>query len=253
MKLGRPALLRLLSLAVTLVVWEWYGRGVDPIFMSYPSAIIAAISPMVTSGELPRAMVSSLGQFAVGFGLAIVFGVLVGVVTGRYRTAENLVDLQISALYATPNVALIPLFMLWFGLGATAKIFIIFMAAFFPIVVTTQAGVRNVSASLVDIVLAEGGNEWQVLTKVVVPASLPFVMGGIRLGVGRAVVGMVVAEMFTAITGLGGLIVTYGNHFQTDRLFVVIICLACMGVGLTEGFKRLEHRFARWKSTERAQ
>jgi NitT/TauT family transport system permease protein len=250
---ARPSVVRALSLIATLLVWEWYGRGVDPIFLSYPTGILLAVPQMIASGELQSAMASSLTQFAIGFGLAIVFGVLVGLITGRYRMVEYAIDLQLSALYATPNVALIPLFMLWFGLGATAKIFIIFMAAFFPIVVTTQAGVKNVSASLVDIVLAEGASEWQVITKVVIPASLPFVMGGIRLGVGRAVVGMVVAEMFTAITGLGGLIVTYGNKFQTDRLFVIIICLALLGVGMTQGLKRLELRLARWKATERAQ
>jgi len=239
---ARPSVVRALSLIATLLVWEWYGRGVDPIFLSYPTGILLAVPQMIASGELQSAMASSLTQFAIGFGLAIVFGVLVGLITGRYRMVEYAIDLQLSALYATPNVALIPLFMLWFGLGATAKIFIIFMAAFFPIVVTTQAGVKNVSAS-----------EWQVITKVVIPASLPFVMGGIRLGVGRAVVGMVVAEMFTAITGLGGLIVTYGNKFQTDRLFVIIICLALLGVGMTQGLKRLELRLARWKATERAQ
>lgn len=247
-----PAIIRTLSLVVTLAVWEWYGRGVDPIFLSYPSGIVLAVPQMIRSGELQQALATSLAEFAAGFGLAIVFGVFVGLVTGRYRVIEYAIDLQISALYATPNVALIPLFMLWFGLGTTAKIFIIFMAALFPIVVTTQAGVKNVSGSLVDIVLAEGANEWQVLTKVVMPAALPFVMGGIRLGVGRAVVGMVVAEMFTSIAGLGGLIVTYGNRFQTDRLFVIIICLALMGVATTEGLKRMESRLARWKTTERA-
>jgi NitT/TauT family transport system permease protein len=143
--------------------------------------------------------------------------------------------------------------MLWFGLGTTAKIVIVFLAAFFPVVVTTQGGVKNVSATWVEVIRAEGGNEWDIMSKVIVPASLPFVMAGIRLGVGRAVVGMVVAEMFTAVAGLGGAIILYSNNFSTDRLFVIIVILSTLGVSLTESLKLLEKQLARWKVSERAQ
>jgi NitT/TauT family transport system permease protein len=158
----------------------------------------------------------------------------------------------VSALYSTPNVALIPLLILWFGLGMLSKIVIVFLAAFFPIIVNTYGGVRNVSRGLVEIAQAEGASEAQIFSKIIVPASLPFIMTGIRLAVGRAVVGMVVAEMFTAMSGLGGAIVYYGSAFATDKLFVVIILLALLGVSLTEAVKWLEVRLAPWKETERA-
>ena len=148
-----------LSLALTLLVWEWYGRGVDPVFMSYPTAIVEAVPAMIASGELPRALLSSLTGLAVGLALSIVFGTLVGLLMGRYRLVDQILDLQINALYATPNVALIPLLILWFGLGLLSKIVIIFLAGFFPIIVNTYAGVRNVSRGLVEVALAEGGNE----------------------------------------------------------------------------------------------
>jgi len=184
--------------------------------------------------------------------LGIIFGTALGMITGRYRMIDYLLDVQITALYSTPNVAYLPLLILWFGLGLKSKVVLIFLAAFFPLVVNTHGGVRNVSRALVEIAQAEGARESQIFTKIIVPASLPFIMTGIRLAVGRAVVGMVVAEMFTAITGLGGRIVYYGNSFATSKLFVVIIVLALVGVGLTESAKVLERRMAPWKETERA-
>lgn len=247
-----PALARTLSVVVTLGIWEWYGRGVDPIFLSYPSAIVAAVPIMLGKGELQTAMSASVQGFVIGFGLAILVGTVVGLFVGRYRLIDHLLSVQINALYSTPNVALIPLLILWFGLGLRSKIVIIFLAAVFPILINTYGGVRNVSRGLVEIAQAEGANEGQVFRRIIVPASLPFIMAGIRLAVGRAVVGMVVAEMFTAITGLGGSIVYYSNAFATDKLFVVIIVLALLGVGLSEAVRYLEQKFALWKETERA-
>jgi NitT/TauT family transport system permease protein len=247
-----PNVVRAVSLALTFGIWEWYGRGVDPIFFSYPTAIVEAFPAMIKSGELQKALFSTLGGLAAGFSLSILIGVTIGLLMGRYRLFDYLVDLQISALYSTPNVALIPLLILWFGLGMTSKIFIVFLAAVFPIIVNTYGGVRNVSRSLVEIAQAEGARERQIFGKIIVPASLPFIMAGIRLAVGRAVVGMVVAEMFTAMSGMGGAIVYYGNAFATDKLFVVIILLALLGVGLTGAVKFLEVKLAPWKQTERA-
>jgi ABC-type nitrate/sulfonate/bicarbonate transport system ATPase subunit/ABC-type nitrate/sulfonate/bicarbonate transport system permease component len=247
-----PNAVRGVSLALTFGLWEWYGRGVDPIFFSYPTAIAAAFPAMIKSGELQKALFSTLEGLAAGFSLSILIGVAIGLLMGRYRLFDYLVDLQISALYSTPNVALIPLLILWFGLGMTSKIFIVFLAAVFPIIVNTYGGVRNVSRSLVEIAQAEGARERQIFGKIIVPASLPFIMAGIRLAVGRAVVGMVVAEMFTAMSGMGGAIVYYGNAFATDKLFVVIILLALLGVGLTGAVKFLEVKLAPWKQTERA-
>jgi ABC-type nitrate/sulfonate/bicarbonate transport system permease component len=243
---------RIASLLVTLLAWEAYGRQVDPVFLSYPTAIGAAVPAMLATGELSRALASSLQGLLVGLASAVFFGTALGLLMGRYRLIDQIFDLQISALYATPNVALVPLVILWFGLGLAAKIFIIFLAAFFPVVVNTYAGVRNVSRGLVEVALAEGANEAQVLTKIVIPASLPFITVGIRLATGRAVVGMVVAELFTAVSGLGGAIVTYGNAFATDKLFVVIILLALIGLGLNELVRMFDRWMLPWKETERA-
>ena len=246
------ALVRLSSVAATLIVWEWYGRGVDPVFLSYPTAIIAAVPDMLATGELQKAFGSSVLALSIGLAAAITFGVLLGLLMGRYRFVDQLLEVQINSLYATPNVALIPLLILWFGLGLLSKVVIIFLAAFFPIIVNTYSGVRNVSRGLVEVALAEGANEAQIFTKIVIPASLPFIATGIRLAMGRAVVGMVVAELFTAVAGLGGAIIAYGNAFKTDKLFVIIIVLALLGLFLTESVRRIEQWLAPWKETERA-
>jgi ABC-type nitrate/sulfonate/bicarbonate transport system permease component len=243
---------QVISVLATLGIWEWYGRGVDPIFLSYPTAIIAAFPPMILSGELPAALFTSLQSLFFGFTAAVVIGTLLGLLMGRYRFMDALLKIQVVSLYSTPNVALIPILILWFGLGIKSKIVIVFLSAVFPIIVNTYSGVRNVGRGLVEVVLVEGANERQVFSKVIIPASIPFVMAGIRLSVGRAVVGMVVAEMFTAVGGLGGAIIIYGNSYKMDKLFVVIIVLAMLGVTLTEVVRLVEKRMAQWKETERA-
>jgi len=245
-------LVRFASVALTLLAWEWYGRGVDPVFLSYPTAILAAVPAMLATGELQRAFVSSILGLAIGLAAAISLGTLLGLLMGRYRLIDQLLDVQINALYATPNVALIPLLILWFGLGLLSKVVIIFLAGFFPIIVNTYSGVRNVSRGLVEVALAEGASEAQIFAKIVIPASLPFITTGVRLAMGRAVVGMVVAELFTAVSGLGVAIITYGNAFKTDKLFVIIILLALLGLFLTESVRHLERWLAPWKETERA-
>lgn len=240
------------SLVATFLIWEWFGRGVDPLFFSYPTAVAAVIPEMLLSGELMKAAATSAQSLFIGFPLAMVTGIVLGLLMGRYRWFHHLLDLQVTAIYATPYTALIPLFILWFGLGLKAKVAIVFLPSFFPIVINTADGVRNVSRTLIEIAKVERANEGQVFSKIVIPAALPSIMTGIRLGVGRAVVGMVVAEMFTAITGLGGAVIYYSNQFRTDKLLVVVIFLSLMATLLTRGARFIEGRVAAWKETERA-
>lgn len=243
---------RIGSVLATLAIWEWYGRGVDPLFFSYPTAILRAVPAMISSGELPQAFASSMRVLAIGWAISVVAGVGLGLLMGRYPVANYLLDSQISALYATPRVSLIPLIILWFGLGLRAKIVVVFLSAFFPMVINARAGVRNLPRSLIEIGLAESAGEWQVFRKIVFPASFPYIMAGLKISVGRALIGMIVAEMFTAITGLGGRIVLYSNRFATDRMLVVVAILALMGVLLTQAMALIEAKAMPWRLTERA-
>lgn len=247
-----PNLIRAASVLCFLAAWEVYGRRTDPILLTYPTAVVVAAFQLIGTGELPRQLMASLLTLGVGFGLAIVLGVGLGLIMGRSRIAEAALDPHMNALYATPQVALIPLLMLWFGLGFTVKAVIIFLFAFFPILINTASGVRNVSGSMMEVGRAYMASQRQILVKIVVPAALPFIMAGLRLAVGRAVVGMVVAELFTAITGLGAMLTLYGNLFETAKMFVVIIVLGLLGVALIRATQALENRMARWKETERA-
>jgi ABC-type nitrate/sulfonate/bicarbonate transport system permease component len=243
---------RAASVILVLSLWEIFGRQVNPLFLSYPSAIIRAFFQLLMAGDIQRQALGSLQVFAVGLSLALVLGIGLGLLMGRYRFAEYLLDPYVYALDATPRVALIPLLLLWFGLGTTSKIAIVFLSALFPVLMNTFSGVRTVSAHLVDIGRAYGANERQLFGKVIVPAALPFLMAGIRLAVGRGLIGIITAEMFTAVTGMGALLVRYSSALATDKFFVPVIFLALLGVALSSFVERLQKRLAPWKETERA-
>ncbi len=235
------------SVIVVIGVWEIVGRHVNQLYMSYPSAIFSAGVDMTKSGELPSALGESAKTLVLGFVIASVIGVALGLVIGRYRRVEAACDWLVNALYATPLVALIPLVILWFGLGFKAKLCIVVIMAVFPVLINTASGVRNVSASLVDVGRAFVANERQIFTKVVLPAALPYIVTGLRLGIGRAIIGMVVAEFFTGISGLGALVITYGNSFRTDAMLVPVLVLMILGVVLTALLRWAEDRIAPWR------
>ncbi len=241
---------RLISVVTVLGGWEILGRRVDPLFMSFPSAISVAAYDMIVSGELMRGLMASLSTLVYAFVIASCLGVLIGLAIGRYKLVDVSTDWLVNALYTTPQVAIIPLVILWFGLGGNAKIFIVSVSTIFPVLINTTAGVRNVPANLIETGVAFAANERQIFTKVIVPSALPYVMTGLRLGLGRAIIGMVVAEFFTAITGLGAIIVKYGNQYDTASMFVPIFVLMFMGVSLSALLKRAEHWIAPWKEQE---
>jgi|SRR5215470_364856 len=245
-------LVRATSVVVVLSLWEIFGRQVDPLFLSYPSAIARAFFQLLGAGEFERQALGSLQVFAIGLIAALVLGIALGLLMGRYRLAEYLLDPYVYALDATPRVALIPLLLLWFGLGTSSKIAIVFLSGLFPVLMNTFAGVRTVSAQLVDIGRAYGAREGKIFTKIILPAALPFVMAGIRLAVGRALIGIITAEMFTAVTGLGALLIRYSSALATDKFFVPVILLALLGVFLAGAVEKLQKWLAPWKETERA-
>jgi NitT/TauT family transport system permease protein len=246
------SVVRLISVVLLLGLWEIFGRRVNPLFLSYPSAIGRAFLQVVVTGEFQRSALSSLHVFAIGLSGALVLGIAVGLLMGRYRLAEYLLDPYVYALDATPRVALIPILLLWFGLGASSKIAIVFLSGLFPVLMNTFSGVRTVSAQLVEVGRAYGAGERKLFTKVILPAALPFIMAGIRLAVGRALIGIITAEMFTAVTGMGALLVRYSSALATDKFFVPVILLALLGVIMSSAVEKLQKRLAPWKETERA-
>ena len=247
-----PNVIRAASVLVFLAVWEFYGRRTDPLLFTFPTAVFRAFISLLVSGELVRQLLVSLSALAAGFALSLILGVILGLAMGRSRLAEAFCEPHINALYATPQVALTPLLMMWLGLGFAVKVAVVFLFAFFPVLINTASGAKNVSASMIEVGRAYLATRRQILFKVVLPAALPFIMAGVRIAVGRGLVGMIVAELFTAITGLGAMLSLYGNIFETAKMFVVIIVLAVLGIFLIHAAQMLERKMARWKETERA-
>ena len=246
-----PNVIRTIAVATFFAIWEFYGRRMDPIFMAPPSAIFDAALQLIQSGALRKALIESLWPFAAGMALSVILGIAIGVAIAQWRLVEYICDPFINALYAIPRIALVPLIILWVGLEFTGKVAILVSVAVFPIIVNTYAGIRDVRGSMLEIGRAYGATDAQIFFKIILPAAIPFIMAGVRLSVGLAIIGIIVAEFFTAISGLGGMIVEYANVFATAKLFVPIIVIALVGVVLTEIVMWAERRLSRWRTLER--
>lgn len=245
---GRDKMLvRYLALALILVAWELYGRSVNPVLFTYPVAIAQAAAEMVADGTLLEATVQTGRVLGLGSAAGILLGVATGLLAGRNWVAKQALDIPISALYALPAVALIPVIVLWFGFGDSAKVFIVAFFVFFPVVINTTRGVEEVDSDLLEVTRSFCSPERAVWRNLLIPASLPYVFTGIKLAIGRGLVGVIVAEFFTAIAGLGNLIVTNSNTFQTDRTFVPIVTLSLIGVALTAALGWIERALAPWR------
>jgi ABC-type nitrate/sulfonate/bicarbonate transport system permease component len=236
------------SIVCMLILWEIFGRQINPVFGSYPSAIAVAFWELAASGQLWSALYDSLRPFLVGYGLAIVIGVPLGLVIGRFRVAEAALGIYVTAGYAMPLVALVPLLMLWLGLGFTVKVAVVFLMSLFPICINTWLGVVAVPKTLIEVGKSFVASDLVILRRIVLPATLPYIMAGVRLAVGRAVVAMVIAEFFTTISGLGAVIINSANNFDTATMFVPIIILMLMAVGLNSLIGWVERRVAPWQA-----
>jgi ABC-type nitrate/sulfonate/bicarbonate transport system permease component len=236
------------SVVFVLVAWELRGPYIDPLFGTYPSAILAAFWKLVVSGKLAAALADSLRPFAAGFALAIVVGIPLGLLIGRFRVLEAAIGIYITAGYAMPLVALVPLLVLWFGLGFAVKVVIIFLMSVFPICINTWLGVTAVPKTLIEVGKSFVAPDHVILRRIILPATLPYIMAGVRLAVGRAVVAMVIAEFFTSISGLGAIIQTSANNFDTATTFVPIIIIMLLAVSLNFLVGAIERWVAPWQA-----
>jgi ABC-type nitrate/sulfonate/bicarbonate transport system permease component len=241
---------RLLSIFVLFVAWEYFGRRVNPILFTYPTAIIRAFIGLVASGELQSYMKESLLVLLYASILAVIVGVFLGVAMGRFSIVDWATDIYISALYSMPMVAMVPLIVLWFGFKVPAKVIIVFLFMVFPILLNTYQGVKDVDRNLQEVARSFCSTEEQLWRHLIIPSAIPFIVVGVRLAIGRGLVGMIVAEFYTSVTGLGYMIVRYANAFETDKLFVPIVVVMVLGVGLMSLAKWAEGRIAPWRNFE---
>lgn len=242
----RDNLFRLASLVVVLLIWEIYGRSVNPVLFTYPTAIVQAAGDVIGSGELWQYLSASLVVFVQGLGLGILVGIPLGVLMARFHLVDAVLEMYINALYAMPTVAIVPLIVLWFGFDTLAKTVIVFLFTIFPMILNTYQGVRNVESNLLEVARSFCSGERRLWSDVIIPSALPYILVGIRLAIGRGLVGIVIADFYTAVSGIGYLIVTYANSFQTAKLFVPILTLMFLGTALTWLLKVLEKRITPW-------
>ncbi len=236
------------ALLAGLAAWEIAGRTLDFPFLPPFSAVLSAGLDLIRSPEVRRHLGVSLISLALGFGLAAGLGLPAGALMGRFRKVEHFFDLYLYALLATPSLIYIPILFAWFGVGRGTQAAVVFLYSFFVVVANTMAGVRARDSDLTEMARSFGAGERQLFFRVVLPGALPLVMAGLRLGMARAMKGMINGEMFIALMGLGALIRTYGGRFDAVHvlgILLLIVVVAVVGVGLVQ---TLERRLTRWAS-----
>jgi len=238
--------IRVVSIAIVLALWEMLGNRIDPVLFTKPSLVAIAAVQMVASGELWTYLAPSLVVLAIGLSLAAVIGIAVGLALARFWVVDVAFGVYITFLYSIPSVALVPLIVLWTGYETTAKVVILFLFAFFPMAINTYQGVKNVDPKLIEVGRAFRCSEGQLWANIVLPGALPFIVTGLRLAVGRGLIGMVLADLYTAISGIGYLIVRTASTYQVDKMFVPIVTLGLLGVTLTALLRVLERTVAPW-------
>jgi NitT/TauT family transport system permease protein len=261
------AILGLAAAALVLVAWEGLGRGwwadmlapllgrsadalrLKPIFVSSPSAVAAAAwSLFVTTGKIWPHLAASGLELALGLAAAILVGVPLGLVCGRYRLLSHAVAPFVSALNATPQVALLPLVVLWIGTGLAARVFIIFLLTVLPLFINAHAAVRTTDPRLLTVARSFAASEWFVFRSIIAPGALPFLLAGLRLAIGRGMIGIVVGELYGAAKGVGFMINRAGSLFETDVVFVGVFTIVAAGLALTEAVRRIEIAVGAWRA-----
>jgi len=238
----------ILSVAGGLAVWELISRfAVDnALFLAAPSQIAIAIYNLAVTGQLWHHVGVSAAEFALGYVIASILGIALGLAMASSATMKQALQPWVSGLYATPTIALAPLFILWFGIGIWSKVIVVITLVLFPVAINTEAGLRTTSERLIEMLRSFGATPRQIFFKVSLPSAVPFILAGLKLGIGRGLIGVVVAELFGSRAGLGRLISQSADAFNMPELFAGVVVLAIAGIVMTAGFGWLEKRLVPW-------
>jgi ABC-type nitrate/sulfonate/bicarbonate transport system permease component len=239
------------SLAIGAAIWQIASLYTNPAFLSSFTATMARIGEYTVNGVLVDALASSLTLFFTGFAIAVVVGVMLGLVLARVRLLRVALENYIMVLYATPMVALIPFILSLLGFGFVPKVLVVFLFALFPILYNTVEGARSIRPELLEVAHSFRSNEWGIWRDILIPYTLPFALTGIRQGVGRGLVGMVTAEFFLSSSGIGQLIMRSGQDFDIPSLYGSILVVTILGVMMISLGRALENRFAAWRGLNR--
>jgi NitT/TauT family transport system permease protein len=242
--------LRVVALMLLVAAWELIARlgWVPALFLPSPLGVLTEAADMLRSGELLGHVAASLWRLVLGFGIGAALGVAVGVAVGFFAVAEAVGTPIIAATFPVPKIALLPLLILWLGLGEPSKIAVIALGVFFPMAINTFTGVRQADPLLVRAAVAFGARRWSVIRKVVLPSALPMIFAGLRLGAGTALLLLVAAEMIAVESGIGFLVLHAGNLMQTTKLMVGIVVLSLLGVLSHFSLARLERLAIPWRA-----
>ncbi|MHB2263757.1 ABC transporter permease [Aliihoeflea sp. PC F10.4] len=247
---SRSAVIGTLSVACFLILWQvapmlgW----VNGRFTSRPSEVAVAFVDVILHDNFWYHARISLTEFVLGFCLAIAVSIPLGVTLGTSRTARHLIDPPLMALYIAPTLILLPIMVIWLGIDMASKVAVVFLGAVFPIIVNTMAGMREADPKLIRAARAFGASKLDIFTRVLVPGSLPSILTGLRLAVGRAVLGVVVGELYVSQAGIGYQLNLYGSSMRVDRLLVYAIVVSAFGYTLTMLVRSVENRVREWRS-----
>ncbi|MGA8320070.1 MAG: ABC transporter permease [Xanthobacteraceae bacterium] len=246
--LRRRYLAATLSFVGGLALWEIISRYIvaNALFLAGPSQIAVAIYHLAMTGELWHHIGVSAAEFALGYVIASLLGIALGVAMASSATMKQALQPWVSGLYATPTIALAPLFILWFGIGIWSKVIVVISLVLFPVAINTEAGLRTTSERLIEMLRSFGATKRQIFLKVSLPSAVPFILAGLKLGIGRGLIGVVVAELFGSRAGLGRLISQSADAFNMPELFAGVVILAIAGIVMTAGFSRLESKIVPW-------
>jgi NitT/TauT family transport system permease protein len=237
-----------LSVMGGLALWEFISRVIvaNPLFLAAPSQIVGAIYSLARSGQLWQHLSISAVEFALGYVIASLLGILAGLAAARSVIVKQAMQPWMVGLYATPTIALAPLFILWLGIGIWSKVLVVILLVFFPVAIDTEAGLRTTGERLIEMLRSFGASERQIFFKVSLPSAVPFILAGLKIGIGRGLIAVVVAELFGSRAGLGRLISASADAFNMPELFAGVVVLAIAGILMTAGFTWLESKLVPW-------
>ncbi len=238
----------LVSVVVFLTVWELAGRleWIDPLFISYPTEALVEGWGLISNPKFVDHLSISFTEFALGTVAAIVTGIPLGLALGRFRRFNQLFEPLVMAFYTTPRLALLPLFIIWMGIGIYSKAAVVFLGAFFSLVISVSSGLKEVNPLWVQAARSFGADELSIFRHVMLPGTLPYLFTGLRIGLGRALMGVVIAEMYVSSVGIGNLIMQTSQSFRTGRLIFLTVLVAAFGYLLVGAVQFIEKSVVRW-------
>ena len=242
-----------LAVLVVLGIWQLSGLFLNPILISTPAEVGRELFWLLRWGALELALLESLREMVIGLAAGLTVGIALGVLMGRYTTMEKLLAPFVNFFNATPLVVVIPLLVIWVGISITARLLFVFLVTLWPVLLNTLAGIKNVQRGYVDVGMAFGLSESQMVRCISLPAAAPYILTGVRISAGLAIIGMIVSEMEVSFVGLGFLLLHFGSAFETGRLMAVIAAASLFGIANVLAVKWVQGRFFPWISAVAAE